>query len=426
MAIFNGVKEVVKAQVARNVTNSVSHGLTKVAGNLFGVDLNINYVDNILPLPIWGGKYFTKNLDFPLGVENDDEQGHYIIFEIMKQDKAKLASLKREQTSANRPASNKTINDGYMLSGAVPKSANVNSGSQVGDFFATNSYGDVWNLDFPVNQLGGQDYVGDSWDGWENEFGNTHTEDGFGSVSINQRVANAIQLRKKATTRLDTAIALYMPPSVSVSYGANYNDTSIGSLAGGAAGVIQAFMDARERGTLDSALRAATDVGMDQAREALRRGVVSVAQGIAPGAAALIAIESGKIITPHMELMFSGIGRRSFSYEFTFIPKSRQEADRIEEIIKSFKIHMHADFVGAEGSMREMEIPDFFNIKYMYKGNENTHLNRISTCVLTKMDVNYGADRFVAYEDGVPQTTKLSLSFTELEIITRDAIKEGY
>ena len=32
----------------------------------------------------------------------------------------------------------------------------------------------------------------------------------------------------------------------------------------------------------------------------------------------------------------------------------------------------------------------------------------------------------VAYEDGVPQTTKLSLSFTELEIITRDAIKEGY
>jgi hypothetical protein len=62
----------------------------------------------------------------------------------------------------------------------------------------------------------------------------------------------------------------------------------------------------------------------------------------------------------------------------------------------------------------------------MYKGNENTHLNRISTCVLTKMDVNYGADRFVAYEDGVPQTTKLNLSFTELEIITRDKIKEGY
>ncbi len=155
-------------------------------------------------------------------------------------------------------------------------------------------------------------------------------------------------------------------------------------------------------------------------------GRVFVAPGIAPGAASLIAIESGKIITPHIELMFSGIGRRNFSYEFTFVPKSRQEADRIEEIIKSFKIHMHADFVGAEGSMREMEIPDFFNIKYMYKGNENTHLNRISTCVLTKIDVNYGADRFVAYEDGVPQTTKLNLSFTELEIITRDKIKEGY
>jgi hypothetical protein len=423
MAILSGVKEVVKAQVARNITNSVTHGLTKVAGNLFGVDVNINVgsIGNTI-LPIWGGKYFTKNLDFPLGVENDDEQGHYIIFEIMKQRKAELKSLKREKTSANRPASSKTISDGYLLSGAVPKSTNVNSGSQVGDFFATNSYGDVWNLDFP--DLVEIDDSVDGGDAWANVDNSGFDRDW--PVSINQRVANSIQIRRQGTVRLDTAIALYMPPSVSVSYGANYNDTEIGSLAGGAANVIQAFMDARERGTLDSALRVATDVGMDQAREALRRGVVSVAQGIAPGAAALIAIESGKIITPHMELMFSGIGRRNFSYEFTFVPKSRQEADRIEEIIKSFKIHMHADFVGAEGSMREMEIPDFFNIKYMYKGNENTHLNRISTCVLTKMDVNYGADRFVAYEDGVPQTTKLNLSFTELEIITRDKIKEGY
>ena len=42
------------------------------------------------------------------------------------------------------------------------------------------------------------------------------------------------------------------------------------------------------------------------------------------------------------------------------------------------------------------------------------------------MDVEYGGDRFVAYEEGVPQTTKLSLSFTEFEIITKDHIADGY
>ena len=89
-------------------------------------------------------------------------------------------------------------------------------------------------------------------------------------------------------------------------------------------------------------------------------------------------MERGKIITPRMEMMFSGIGRRSFSYDFMFIPKSKQESDRVEEIIKMFKIHMHSSFVG--GDVREMEIPNYFNIRYMYRGNENKHLNKISTC----------------------------------------------
>ena len=41
------------------------------------------------------------------------------------------------------------------------------------------------------------------------------------------------------------------------------------------------------------------------------------------------------------------------------------------------------------------------------------------------MDVSYGGDRFVSYEGGVPQTTKISLKFKELEIITKSAIEAG-
>jgi hypothetical protein len=38
------------------------------------------------------------------------------------------------------------------------------------------------------------------------------------------------------------------------------------------------------------------------------------------------------------------------------------------------------------------------------------------------MEVSYGADRFIAYDGGVPQTTKISLSFKEMEIITKHHI----
>jgi hypothetical protein len=82
--------------------------------------------------------------------------------------------------------------------------------------------------------------------------------------------------------------------------------------------------------------------------------------------------------------------------------------------------------LGGVDGVREMEIPDFFNIRYMYLSKENPHLNKIKQCVLTGATVEYGADRYKAYKGGVPQTTKLSLNFSELEIITKDYIKQGY
>ena len=235
----------------------------------------------------------------------------------------------------------------------------------------------------------------------------------------------SLLLQNLPTKRLDTAIALYMPPSISVSYGANYADQDIGTIAEVSNAAIEAFMSDPDA-PLSTRLAESAGAALDMAPTALNRSLISALNAAAPGSAALIAIQRGKIITPRMVMMFEGIGRRNFSYDFTFIPKSETEAQKVEEIIKKFKIHMHANFVGEDGNFREMEIPSFFNIQYKYKGKDNSHLNRIATCALKKIDVSYGADRFVAYEDGVPQTTKMSLSFVELELMTRDRMKEGY
>ena len=60
----------------------------------------------------------------------------------------------------------------------------------------------------------------------------------------------------------------------------------------------------------------------------------------------------------------------------------------------------------------------------MYHGQLNTHLNAIGFCALRTVEVSYGSDRFVSYEGGYPQTTKLNLSFSELDIITKTAIED--
>ena len=181
-----------------------------------------------------------------------------------------------------------------------------------------------------------------------------------------------------------------------------------------------------QKSTIDKLTATARQLGAG-GEEMLRSLALASLDVAAPGAKAVFAIERGKVITPKMELMFEGIGRRNFSFTFTFIPKSGPEAQMVKDIIFKFKYHMAANFEGADiqGS-RTMKFPDTFDIEYMHMGKKNDYLNKIATCALTKMDVEYGGDRYVAYDGGIPQTTKLTLNFTEFEIVTRTKIGEGY
>jgi hypothetical protein len=362
-------------------------------------DVDLNYDGQFAPSastsaapPRWSSTsstinrmYTTQMLEYPMNVEEDPHQGHYILFEIMEQSESKLKAIAAEATKARK---SQTINYD-MFTGAETPVDRTYEGQH-----------------HPANKAQTALY--------------THQQS-----KKNVRGKYFINQIRNSTIKMDTCIALYMPPSISVSYGANYNETEIGILAETGGQIIQAFMDSSAAGAgAGAAAKAAVDAAGPGMRDAINKTALRSLDTIAPGAGAMIAMERGKIITPRMELMFSGIGRRAFSYEFTFIPKSRQEADRVEKIIKTFKVHMHSDFV--DGNVREMKIPDYFNIRYMYRGEENSHLNKISTCVLTKMDVTYGDERYVSHEDGVPQTTKISLNFNEMEIITRDKIEAGF
>ena len=73
--------------------------------------------------------------------------------------------------------------------------------------------------------------------------------------------------------------------------------------------------------------------------------------------------------------------------------------------------------------------------RYMYQGQANTHMNKISECYLENIEVSYGGDRFVAYKPTEslhggatppPQRTTLTLTFKELEILDKKRIDQGF
>jgi hypothetical protein len=57
----------------------------------------------------------------------------------------------------------------------------------------------------------------------------------------NTATGNSIQLSNKATVKIATQIALYMPPSISVQYNSKYGDQNIGPLAAAGKGALDAF-----------------------------------------------------------------------------------------------------------------------------------------------------------------------------------------
>ena len=368
MAILDGLKNAVAANVARSANNIAVNGLRNIVGDVFGVDLNPT--NPAAKLENRTTKFSTEMLQYPAGVEVDDQQGHYIIFEILTQTKSKLKSTKGNARIAELQR-------------------------KLDEDFPDKSP----QRDRAVKAL--QEATAEHMTQNSSKYANTSHQ--------------SLQMSKMGKPTIATMIALYMPPAISVSYNSKYGEQNISALAGAASGAIDAFTG-RSGASMETAIKGALGEG----KQALETGLMKVIDTVAPGATALLALEKGAIRTPRMELMFEGIGRREFAFEFVFIPKSQDEAEDIQKIVHRFKFHMASNYT--DGTFREMNIPSFFNIRYMHKSAENQYLNKISTCALESMDVNYGAERFVAYEGGVPQTTKITLKFKELEIITKEHI----
>ena len=236
----------------------------------------------------------------------------------------------------------------------------------------------------------------------------------------------SIQEKTRPTSKLVKTIALYFPPSVQQTYNLTYNEQEISRHAAFAASVIQAFVG---KGSLQDAFKSAVDPAMEGIKSVINQMGIGALDAVAPGAQALIALNRGKVLAPKMEVMFENIGKRSFSYSFTFTPSSQAEAEEVQRIIHAFRFHAAADYADDFGF--ELTIPDQFEIEYYTQNNTpNGYLHKIGTCVLESVDVTYGGEKMTWHETGPngapPTKTTMALSFKELMTVTKQAIEDGF
>ena len=359
----------------------------------------------------------SKILSYPLNVDDDPIQGgHYIMFQIKEQSsKTKLSSPKNVKLSGLEAYEQFAAE--FNIDVSIGTSGLGRLGSFVDD-----------PLDDPtVNQFVEEEQGGIlNADPKFNRVKDLKARGGGPGASI---LAEKLAKRKTVKT-----IALYMPAQVDATYQVTYGDNQIGALAMVGQSILQGLMTPGETITkLRNAFKEIPTLG----GEAAQVFIQGHADTTASGARTLMEINRGTVITPRMELMFEGVGRREFSFQFNFIPKSELEAQRVNDIVYNFKKYMMPEYSNPE-TRREMNIPATFEISYYTSGGENAYLNKISTCFLKQVDVKYGGDRYTAYEltatgddahkgqGNPPQKTEMTLTFSELELMSREFIEAGY
>jgi hypothetical protein len=153
-------------------------------------------------------------------------------------------------------------------------------------------------------------------------------------------------------------------------------------------------------------------------------GSLASAIGMNLNPANIASATSSRTPNPFREQLFKAVDARTFRFEYKFLPRSKSEADNVRRIIDTFKFHMHPEI--STGGLFYI-YPSEFNIVYYWRGKENLNMNRISTCVLENMHVDYGGASFNTFDDtGMPTEVNLKLTFKETETLTKERIQNGY
>lgn len=135
----------------------------------------------------------------------------------------------------------------------------------------------------------------------------------------------------------------------------------------------------------------------------------------------------GKRLNPRIDMLYQSVEFREHEMSFKLIPRNKNEADMIDNILNMFHFYSLPDF-GNSAEVRNLFIgyPYEFRITMFSQTSTNGHhINTIERSVLTHIDVDHAAaDRtsFIS-EDGneyYPTATILNMTFKEVRLPGRD------
>ena len=345
-----------------------------------------------------------SSIQYPRDLTTNGGIGHYMLFYVNVQDKTK-----------------------YIYEGADGEE--VGNKVEVQETFIEPGQGPVTKTFFRDGD-GSQRFKYDLAKARRGKKGGVLESDAVTLSKTRRKRGSGMSSYRNTTTRITDSVAIYLPPNVQDTTTASYTGAAtgvIGAAAAGGFGLIKNMgnkdYEAAARGVVESAKAI---VG-----EAAIRAATEIAEGLtgAEGTRGLINKAFGQADNPYMEVLFDKMELRTFSYQFTFAPKNKQETEDVQKIIALFRFHMSPELKGSQN--RFLTLPSEFDIHYMYQdqsgqASENDFYNKIATCVCTGCEVNYTPDGVKSFEGGAPTKITMTVSFQETELLTKERVNLGF
>jgi len=286
------------------------------------------------------------------------------------------------------------------------------------------------------------------------------TEEGLTNIvkdKFTQATTNTTGLTKisnSAKRQTTSTISLYMPDTLNMTYDNNYDtvNLTLGAQLAEKAGQLKGLFEKNNSSAVDTIKSfVATDPWVQQ---------LLVSQIAGKDNRDLLLKAEGYAYNPQIQMIYRGNNFRKFQFEFIMTAKSKEESDQITAICNAF-IFASTPSVTPGAGMFYIP-PSVFNVKLMMaeksnlsglsamlqkagnslvpgldigskigsamggsKAKVNDRLFKTGDCVLENVNVDYAPGGWSAHSDGAPLQTRLTLNFSEIEILHRGRLSSG-
>lgn len=228
----------------------------------------------------------------------------------------------------------------------------------------------------------------------------------------------------RQTRRIAESIALYMPTPLIYNTNNIYEEISLTAIAG-KVGIGAVTFASNALSTILGPITGSNS-SLTAALENAGRRIESLGSTIGT-----VSSIMQNPINPAVEILFSNVAQRQFTFELLLAPRNERESIAIKSIVKTLRFHGAPEIntgIGGGGLGFTWIPPADFDITFFNKGVENLNILRINTCVLERCEVDYApaSGIYSTFRNGHPVAVRLSLGFRELEPLHKQRILQGF